>query len=101
MQKNQEGQDDLMRTSYVTAGGGDLRESLEAAIFLPGLRDEELAQPPASCMRRASERGGVLRWPRCTRAARVLHECCLVEVTDGGGDGDGVGSARGKVFLCR
>lgn len=100
MQKNQEGQDDLMRTSYVTAGGGDLRESLEAAIFLPGLRDEELAQA-ARFLYAASERGGVLRWPRCTRAARVLHECCLVEVTDGGGDGDGVGSARGKVFLCR
>ena len=100
MQKNQEGQDDLMRTSYVTAGGGDLRESLEAAIFLPGLRDEEPA-PAARFLCAASERGGVLRWPRCTRAARVLHECCLVEVTDGGGDGDGVGSARGKVFLCR
>ena len=65
MQKNQEGQDDLMRTSYVTAGGGDLRESLEAAIFLPGLRDEDPA-PAARFLYAASERGGVLRWPRCT-----------------------------------
>ena len=76
MQKNQEGQDDLMRTSYVTAGGGDLRESLEAAIFLPGLRDEELAQA-ARFLYAASERA---RWSvalaalhaRGARVARVL-----------------------------
>ena len=50
---------------YVTAGGGDLRELLEAAIFLPDLRDEDPA-PAARFLYAASERGGVLRWPRCT-----------------------------------
>ena len=72
MQKNQEGQDDLMRTSYVTAGGGDLRESLEAAIFLPGLRDEELAQAARFLYAASEVECCVGRVARGARVARVL-----------------------------